>query len=85
MKLKTIVNKVTDGAITSVTIQVFEDKVLLEIDFSIEYSIAAVESVRTYNKDLSTCLELIKQELKDRGIFSIKYKEKQFEVDAFTL
>ena len=85
MKLKTIVNKVTDGSITSITLEVYNEKNVLEMDFSIEYGIAVVDEARVLCEKPNEPLKLIKKELKDRGISTIKYKNNASSVDEFVL
>ena len=85
MKVRTIVNKVIDGSITSITLEVYNEKNLLEMDFAIEYGVAEVKDVRTLCEDPNEPLELIKKELKDRGISIIKYEKKEVCLDDFSL
>ena len=85
MKLRTIVNKVTDGSITSVTIEVFEETNLLEIDIMIDYGVATIVEMRTCFDNYLDCLDLVKEEMKNRGIFSIKYKDVTYSIDSFEL
>ena len=86
MKLKTIVNKVTEGSITSVTLVVHEGDInVLEMDLSIEYATAKIEAFRVIPNGLGKSQQLIKKELEDKGVAKIEYEGASFGVDELDL
>lgn len=85
MKIRTIVNKVSDGAIVAITLEVYDKVNLLEMDLNIEYSIANIADLRIFCPQANDCLKLIIDELKARGILSIKYNGAAYSIDSFKI
>ena len=85
LKLKTIIDKIQNGAITNITLEVYEANKLLEAKFAIDLRTAVLLSFNILCDNSGECFELIKSELKNKGILFIRHNNIDFDLERFDI
>ena len=85
LKIKTIINKMENDAISELTLEVFDGRKLFESNFSIVLNTAVLIDFRSFCKNSNECFEEIKLELKNKGFSFIRNNSICYKIEDFNL